>query len=124
MSEYELLEAISTAGDKLSGGSMNFVAIFFAYLVAAHFVGGRLKKIEAVFLSLIYSLYQFSPASASVGGAIRMVKLSERYNSEFPASDLVNFPSIPLMVTLTLAPLILGWLVSLYYMHGVVRRAA
>jgi len=122
MSEFELTQLISGATESLKSDAMNFVTLVFAYVIAAHLAGAKLPRKVAVLLSATYSLFQLAPAGGVIFDARRSIAFAERLFAEFPDSPLPR-PSFgfAFIVLLAVGPLLLGWLGSLYYMHGIVR---
>lgn len=123
MTEFELLQAISVASDKIALSAMNVVAVIFAYILAVHFAGKTLTRAMAVFTSVLYSFFLVAPVYAAYIAVLRIAALTDRYRAEFPASDLVPMASnVGLTLLLTLAPLAIGWIGSLAYMHLYIRN--
>jgi len=54
MSEYELLDLYYTANDLMADYIMNFVSILSGYLLATHFLGSRITRIQFLILTLSY----------------------------------------------------------------------
>ena len=123
MTEFELLEAISFTGDKIGGGAMGFVSVVFAYVIAAHFAGKNLSRNVAVFTSIVYTLFLSAPILSATRAILRMAELSARYVNEYPESTLASEVPVEIVLSASLFPLFVGWLGSLLYMHGSVRRA-
>lgn len=61
MSEYETFQAMMLSLDMAVVASMNFMAIVFAYLVAAFVTGKSLPKSVAVGTSFIYTIFLIPP---------------------------------------------------------------
>ena len=122
MSEFELIESITNASTVAGASAMNVVAVLFAYVLAAHFVGKQLPRSIAVFMSLLYSLFLIVPTSVMISAGVRVARLIARYRDEFPDVDLYPItPSVGMVLAMAVVPLVLGWVGSLYFMHGYVR---
>ena len=119
MTEFENMEAIFMSAELGVAASMNFVAILFAYLVAANFVGRELPRLVRVGTSVIYTLFQMIHFNGMVGNMIRADKGSAFMSEHYPDSWATIDGSLPLEGVLFLMglPMILGWLGSIYYMH-------
>ena len=57
MTEYEYLELAYDYGESVASSALNIATVFFAYVIAAHFVGDKLPKAFAYFLTWSYSLH-------------------------------------------------------------------
>jgi hypothetical protein len=121
MSEAELLEAISYTGSSIGIAGMSFVTVVFAYIIAAHFAGRQLTSKVAAFTSTVYSLFLTAPLIDCTLSVVKFGKLNARYVTDHPSSDLVFNIPVEVVLFVSLTPLVIGWLVSLGYMHAVVR---
>src|SRR5262245_41647152 len=124
MTEYEYLDLANTADGAIAAGAMNFVTMFFAYVVAAHFVGRRLPSGIALLLSASDSLFLLGPLAQIVRNAQLMVLLTHQHaitNPDGLLSRVPAFGSSELLVVCLVPPL-LGWVGSIIYMHWYIRR--
>ena len=125
MSEFEIYEALMMTTEMGVFASMNFVAIVFAYLVAAFVTGKSLSRTVALTLSATYTIFlvpHFVGCLTNITGAYDAgVYLS----ATFPDSWAATGASIPMAVLLALfgVPMLLGWIGSLFYMHGYIRSS-
>jgi len=119
MTEFENMEAIFMSAELGVVASMNFVAILFAYLVAAHFASRDLPKLVKVGTSVIYTLFQMIHFNGMIGNMIRADKGSAYMSEHYPENWANIDGSLPLEGVLFLMglPMVLGWLGSIYYMH-------
>ena len=65
MTEYEVLELISTYREEGGFHVMNFAAAMFGYVAAAYFVGKNLTRFQTVSITILYSLFVPGPMAAS-----------------------------------------------------------
>jgi len=123
MTEFEYIEAASIAIEFVRSAAMDFVAVFFAYCVCAHFAGSSMPRRVAMGVSLIYTLFLLNPFAGLFGGMTNYLSLMSAGFENFPHSAFFReAPNtvVPRLLVLT-AP-ILGWLASLAYMHFWIRR--
>ena len=124
MSEFEIFEAMMIAMNLAVTASMNFVAIVFAYLVAAFVAGKSLPRGVAIGTSLIYTVFLIPPFNGTINNLRRVYDGDVVIRATYPESWLV--PSDPtsfeLLAFLFAFPMLAGWLGSLYYMHLYTRR--
>jgi hypothetical protein len=124
MTEFEAFEAMMMSTELGVGASMNFVALVFAYLVAAFVVGKSLPKGVAIGTSAIYTIFLVPPLNGVVANFARVYEGDRFIRSTNPDSWLLPADplSLPLLVSLFVFPMIAGWLGSLYFMHFYIRR--
>lgn len=103
--------------------SMNFVAIVFAYLVAAFATGERLPRPVAIGVSIIYSIFLVPHFSGCLGAIDRAFSAGAHLSTSFPGSWATAGPPLPMEVQFAFfgIPMLLGWIGSLYYMHFYLR---
>ena len=126
MAEFELLELADMQTARIMWASMNIVTLLFGYLTVAFLVGKKFSPLIAVTLTVVYSFAYVGPlltVFASVRGSLITY---QQYALLFPDGAFVAPPwsqNLP-WVTLAIGPLLLGYLVSVLYMHAYVRRAS
>jgi len=123
MSEFEIYEAMMMALDLSVTASMNFVAIVFAYVVAAYVAGKSLPRNVALGTSTAYTLFLIPPFAGTLGNLDRNYDGALHLQAEYPESwmlidDPMGFAPIAFLFAI---PMILGWLGSIYFMHGFIR---
>ena len=105
--------------------SMNFVALVFAYLVAAFVAGKSLPKGIAVGTSAIYTIFLIPPFNGVIVNFIRVYDGDQYMRLTYP--DTWTIPSEPLSMEILMFlftfPMLAGWLGSLYFMHFYIRRS-
>jgi hypothetical protein len=57
MTEYEFLDFVTSSVDVITQNGFNFISIFFAYLVCAYLVGSKLSRVQAIALTIAYTIY-------------------------------------------------------------------
>ena len=67
MTEAELIELLFAASALLSGYAVDFTSMVFAYVVAGHFVGRKLTRVQFVALTLVYSAFAAGIAMGVAG---------------------------------------------------------
>lgn len=124
MTEYEFLSAIDAAFGFATGAAMAFYSVFGAYVVVAHFAGKSFSRFVAVSTSVLYSLFLTGPIVGILLHVGQAHHLRELYNLQYPEGVVVRDMLPPeLLLTIIACPLLIGWMASLIYMHGYVRRA-
>ena len=123
MSEFEYFEAFVMSMELGALASMNFLAIFAMYLIAAYVAGRKLPRSVAVSTSVIYTMFIVPPFGGTVGNFSRAKDVIVQSRADYPESVLFPVPEHPFEAFLALfvIPMLLGWLGSLYFMHGYVR---
>ena len=126
MTEIEFLEAAAIHGQGVTQIPMNMIAVIFAYIIAMYFAGKSLSSFVAVSLSITYSLFLFGPMIAYAQSMYRYCVVVELYGKKFPAGQLLPEIEGPhyFTVIITLAPIFLAWIGSMFYAHLVVRKDA
>ena len=126
MSEFELIQVADMQLDRVMDGYMNFVTILFAYVVACFLVGKNLSRLIAIALTTIYSLAEFGPLLAVFIAVRGLTMTNERYLSNYPDGMISANSEIgtnfPLLFSVPIVPLIVGWTISVFYMHWYTRR--
>jgi hypothetical protein len=126
MTEFEIYEAFMSTLEMSVLASMNFVAIVFAYLVAAYVAGQSLSRNVAIGLSIIFTVFLVPPFMGTLSNLRRAFDAGAYLTSHFPDSWAAqgSVLSFEVYVVLFGVPMIAGWLGSLYYMHRYVRGSA
>ena len=57
MTEYEFLDFVTSSVDVITQNGFNFISIFFAYLACAYLVGSKLSRVQAIALTIAYTIY-------------------------------------------------------------------
>ena len=123
MGEFEIFEALMMSIELSVVASMNFLAIAAAYLIAAYVAGKKLPRGVAVGTSLIYTMFLVPPFTGMAGNLRRVYDLGNHLEANFPESVLSTSSGISFEATVILfgIPMIVGWLGSIYFMHGYIR---
>jgi hypothetical protein len=124
MTEFEYIEATAIMAQLMVSAVLSYFTVLFAYIVSAHFAGKDLPRKMAVGLSLVYSLFIINPLGSYRFSFVYYFQIAEEHAEKFPNSSLI--PSLPDLTAWTiyvgLAPLLIGWVASLYYMHFHIRK--
>ena len=120
MSEYELLDLMTSLQAEGGRAFMDFVTVLFGYLVVAHFIGPNLTRSFVLGLSAAYSLFAIFPAWAVMNVILQSQRLLQVYG-EMEVAPWMGSSGLGLSFLPPIAILI-GWLISLGYMYRV-RRA-
>ncbi len=76
LSNYELLDLLTTYGSDSGGHFMNFLAVFSAYLIAGYVLAGKIGRTTLVSLSILYIVVTFMTATGQYLVQIAIVDLS------------------------------------------------
>ena len=125
MSEFEIYDAMMMSIDMSVTASMNFVAIVFAYVVAAYVAGKSLPRNVALGTTTAYTLFLVPHFLGMLGNLRRNYDGVVQLQAEYPESwtlidDPIGFAPLALLFAI---PMFVGWLGSIYFMHGYVRRS-
>ena len=123
MSEFEAYEAFMLTIEMSVLASMNFVAIVFAYLVAAYVAGKALPRNIAIGLSFVYTIFLVPPFVGCLGNLSRAFDGGAYLTTQFPDGWASQGSFVPYGVYIVLfgLPMLAGWMGSLYYMHKHIR---
>ena len=65
MTEYEVLDLISTYRSEGGFHVMNFAAAMFGYVAAAYFVGQKLSRAQTIAITFLFCLFVPGPMAAA-----------------------------------------------------------
>jgi hypothetical protein len=124
MTEFEYIEVTAIVAQGLGSSILLYFTVLFAYIVSAHFAGKDLPRKMAVGLSLVYSLFIIGPLNSYRFSITYYYQIAEEHAEKFPNSSLIqSLPdSTAADLYVGLAPLLIGWVASLYYMHSHIRK--
>jgi hypothetical protein len=123
MTEYEFLEAGVLYSERVLDSAMNLITVVFAYLAASHFVGRRLPGAVAIGLSSIYSLWILATMVAIASFLSSGFEVQVQYRNEYSGGWVYpNEPVQEFWLLVSLLPMFLAWIGSLYYLHSIIRR--
>ena len=122
MTEYEILDLISTHRTEGGFHVMNFAAAMFGYIAAAYFVGAKLSRFQTYAVTFIFCLFLPGPMLAAYDAASAITFLSHTYGPQY--ESVQNTAKTLGAVAPTLVPAIVlgGWIVSVMFMWQVRRR--
>ena len=124
MTEYELIEVSLASLEGLGYAGMNIVAVVFAYVVAAHFVGKKLSRAAAVCLSIVYSLWLIGPSIGFIRHLELTITTATEYLRLFPNGYAAEQPgNFVTSLILVYGPYFMGWIGSLIFMHLYIRKS-
>ena len=123
MSEYEIIDVISSL--RLEGAEhvMNFVTVMFSYVVAAYVVGAKLSRFQALFVTALYSFFVPGPILAMYETMVTARDIHVLYGDAVPVntSAIGWLTGIPIAVPLSL---LLAWISSLLFMLHMRRQSS
>ena len=122
MTEYEFLTAIADRFGFAVQAAMAFFTVFGAYVVTAYLAGKSFSKLVAISLSTLYSLFLTGPLAGIFLNVYEMHRLEGLYFTLYPGGEIVVKGASPEFAIVAITgPLVLGWILSLLYMHVHVR---
>jgi len=107
--------------DLFATHAMNYVTMLFAYIIAAHFVGPVLSKVQASIISLLYTMFLVGPINDVLTSAQARQLIGDKIRSISPEDFEILQPTLyaPGNTYYLLTLNIGGWAMSLYYMWHV-----
>lgn len=123
MTEFEFIEATTMSVELARGAAMDFVTLFFAYSLCAHFVGKGLPKLIALTITFVYTIFLINPLLGMATGVLNYVRLSAAGLHSYPNSPVFQGVNSEIQVLLTtILPALISWMFSIIYMHVYIRR--
>ncbi|MEN8445696.1 MAG: hypothetical protein ABG776_11865 [Cyanobacteria bacterium J06555_13] len=124
MSPAEHIELINQSFELTANGTMNYIAVLFAYLGTAFSVGSRLTKFQVWSLTALYTVFLSFPGTAAVTNNLKVIALRKWFAEEYPdESARISVESARISGELSLeavylfgAILIIAWMLSLLFM--------
>jgi len=114
MNELDLVVAIRDTSDSASLHFMNFVSGLFGFVLASHFVGPRLSRINLGILIALFSAFSLITGSAAFSRLNMVLGLYEQL-STLPDTKL----PLPTIAASSYSPTLVLILVLLAYVGGV-----
>ncbi len=120
MSEYEVLDLISTYRTEGGFHIMNFAAAMFGYVAAAYFVGAKLSRFQTTAITILFCLFVPGPILAVYEAASAMALLTQTYGPQFSSVDTASNIALfaPILVPGTI---VVGWIISMAFMYQIRR---
>lgn len=123
MTEFEILKLADIYLTRMAVASMDITTVFFAYVVCAFLAGSKIRRLLAVGVSVMYSLFLLGPTAVLFTGSRYLATTYQQYNTLFPHGAFPAWTdSSWVITTLPIVPVILAWITSLIYMHAYVRE--
>jgi len=98
---------------------MNFVAVLFAYLVTAYFVGSQLSTFQVRAVTLLYTIFSVFPVLTVVFSMNQMRRLIEQFRLEHPSLGSTYYPQTSILdywTPILVLILTLAWALSIWFM--------
>ena len=110
MTEYEYIDTVNSSVDVMSGMIFDFTSVFFAFVICVYIVGSKISKVQAVAISLAYTVFLFFNVVGVYQTLHRLLGVAENYGDVSMTARLVTFEiAAPLL-------LVFIWLGSLIYL--------
>jgi hypothetical protein len=97
MTEYELLDLVAGESAQSATQFTLYLTVLFAYLVAAYFIGNKLRRPQVLILT---SLYVFANGAQALGMSLTIGHVSELLERKREIASLTDWEQVTLaMVT-------------------------
>ena len=121
MTEYEILDLLTSHREEAAYHVMNFAGVMFGYVAAAYFVGAKLSTFEAWVITILYSLFAPLPAGAAYESLHAIRELSELHQAGVNFS-LDQTPTYIVGPEAISAMIFISWLISAIFMYRIRRK--
>ena len=123
MTEYEVVDALSSLRGEAATHVMYFVSVMFGYVVAAYLVGEKISRFQALAITGVYSIWAPGPILAAVDATAAMRNIYIRYGADM-SFRVVETDLILVAPTTVSVAMALSWLISIIFMWQVRKSAA
>jgi len=115
MTEYEIVDALSSLRAEIGGHVMNFAAVLFGYLVTAYFVGGKLSRFQVTAITAVYIIFLPGPLTGAYEAATTMKNIYYAHPdvTTYPLAASHYIVAIPILVP---AIVLSSWVISVLFM--------
>ena len=126
MTAAEFTELIFMANALLSQHATDFTSMVFAYVVAGHFVGTKLSRVQFVALTVLYSGFAAGIAVGALTSISQMDFLRYQFLQQHPSEASPIMASTIVERTQVLPPILFfcAWAISVWYVASSRRPAA
>ena len=124
MSEFEFAQIFQFWVEGAYASYTLMISILFAYLVAGHFVAKQLPKAVAVGMTTVYCLVIAGTLLSHLGSSMMQQLTSVKYSHQYPEGWAVPGGEFDLTAPLLfgILPAFISIVVSIFYVHFVVRK--
>lgn len=116
MTEYEILDLISTHRTEGGYHVMNFAAAMFGYVAAAYFVGKNLTRFQTISITFLFCLFLPGPMVASYDATRAISFLVNTYGAEFESVRYSGSTLAAIAPTVVPSIILVGWIISIMFM--------
>ena len=120
MSEYELLDVMNSNMNMALISFSAYLTIVFGFLVASYLVANRLKKVEIIIISSLFSFGALIHVYGSVVHLTRHYRFGEMAIQRLP--ELISFHSVTMIVIIGIV-MLSGIVASLYFMYSRIKQS-
>lgn len=115
MTEYEVIDALSSLRSEGAEHVMNFVAVMFSYVFVAYVVGKKLTTAQALVVTVMYTIFVPGPILAIYETMSIAQDIHQIYGEGVSVATSVTgwLLTAPIAVPFTL---VFAWIVSLVFM--------
>ena len=111
MTEYEYLDLTNSSVTVITQSGFNFISVFFAYVVCGYLVGSKVSQIQAIALTVAYTIYLSFSIMTIVTSLARQLGAAAKYAPEMVLKFEVMQVAGPVLLTFI-------WLASVVYMFS------
>ena len=105
MTEYEIIDAVSSLRSEGAQHVMNFVSVLFGFIIASYLVGARLSRFQVAVITILYVIWTPAPILAAYDASTAFQQLyfehQEVLSIELGASPLMLQAPIVVLVGMT-----------------------
>ena len=115
MTEYELVDALSSLRVEIGGHVMNFAAVLFGYLMTAYFVASKLSRFQVSAITAVYVIFLPGPLTGIYSATTTMRNIYHAH------TDVTTYP-LPVPHVIEVMPILVptivlsSWVISVYFM--------
>ena len=119
MSEYELLDVMNSHMTMALNSLSAYLTMVFGFLVASYLVANRLKKVEIIIISSLFSFGTLIQTYGVVAHLTRQYLFAEMAKQRLP--EMIWFHSVAVIVIMGIV-MLLGIVTSLYFMYSRIKQ--
>ena len=122
MTEYEVLDLISTHRSEVGFHVMNFAAAMFGYIAAAYLVGKKLTHFQAIAITFLFCLFVPGPMAAAQDASNSIAFLVNTYGDQYESVRSSASTLAPIAPTIVPSTILSAWIVSMLFMYQIRKK--
>jgi hypothetical protein len=117
MTEHEYIQDILYNFELMRSWGMDFVTVFFAYIVTSHLFGKTLPRFIAVMITMIYTGFSIPSVFALIESCNHAANMTQALNASYPDTSFKANVTATQALLATLTPLVFAWAGSIIYIR-------